>query len=143
MTLPNENEKRFVAILNRKIEIGKLMNALGHCTIGLAGSIKNQKELCLLPYSDKENGVHGQISHYPFIILKAENSNEIRKVRQECISRNTPFSDFTNTMTLGTSEEQINATIAAEEADLEYYTIVLFGSTEEVKQFTKKFSLFK
>ncbi len=141
--LPDENNKRFVAILNRKIETGKLMNALGHCTAGLTGSTEDQENLCLLPYSDKEGGVHGKISHYPFIILRAENSNEIRKIRQECVNRTIPFSDFTNTMTLGTSEEQMNATYAATEADLEYYAIVLFGSTEEIKQFTKKFSLFK
>jgi len=36
--LPDENSKRFVAVLNKKIEIGKLMNALGHMTVGLTGS---------------------------------------------------------------------------------------------------------
>ncbi|EKD43519.1 MAG: hypothetical protein ACD_72C00244G0009, partial [uncultured bacterium] len=35
--LPNENSKRFVAVLNRKIETGRIMNALGHMTAGLAG----------------------------------------------------------------------------------------------------------
>ena len=33
--LPNENSKRFIAILNKKIEPGRLMNALGHATAGL------------------------------------------------------------------------------------------------------------
>ena len=35
--LPDENTKRFAAVLNKKIEIGRFMNALGHMTAGLAG----------------------------------------------------------------------------------------------------------
>ena len=36
-TLPDENSMRFIAVLNKKIEPGRLMNALGHMTAGLAG----------------------------------------------------------------------------------------------------------
>jgi len=36
-TPPDERAKRFVAILNRKIGIGRLLNVLGHMTAGLAG----------------------------------------------------------------------------------------------------------
>ena len=141
MNLPDENEKRFVAIVNKKIELGKLMNALGHCATGLASSYKDHTELCILPYSDKENNTHGPISHFPFIVLKAENSNQIRSVKSECVARGIPFSDFTHTMTLGTTEEQLTATLNKTDDELEYYSIVLFGKTEEIKQFTRKFSL--
>ena len=30
--LPDENSKRFIAILNKKVDIGKQLNALGHMT---------------------------------------------------------------------------------------------------------------
>lgn len=142
-TLPDENSKRFIAILNKKIEIGRLMNALGHITAGLSGGSEKAEQMCFLQYQDKEGGIHPNISHFPFIVLKADNSNKIRKVRNECIARNIPFSDFTSTMTLGTSKEQLEATQKTPEEALEYYAIALFGSTDELREFTGKFSLYK
>lgn len=141
--LPNENEKRFIAVLNKKVEPGRLMNALGHITAGLAGGSGKSDDMCFLHYADKDGGAHPNISHYPFIVLRADNSNKIRTVRNECIERNIPFSDFTSTMTVGTSEEQQDATKNTAEADLDYWGIVMFGSTEELKEFTGKFSLYR
>jgi hypothetical protein len=141
-SLPNENSKRFIAVLNKKIEVGKLMNALGHMTAGLVGGTSNIQDMCFLPYEDKNGGKHPNISHFPFIILKGDNSNQIRTVRNEAIARNIQFTDFTSTMTIGTSEEQVNNTKNTEEMNLEYYGICLFGETETLRQFTKKFSLF-
>jgi hypothetical protein len=141
-TLPNENSKRFIAVLNKKVEVGKLMNALGHMTAGLVGGTTNVLDMCFLAYEDKDGGKHPHISHFPFIILKADNSNQIRTVRNEAINRKIQFTDFTSTMTIGTSEEQVNNTKNTAEVDLEYYGICLFGETEIIRQFTKKFSLF-
>lgn len=141
--LPDENSKRFVAVLNKKIETGKLMNALGHMTAGLAGGYEKQEEMCFLQYEDKDGGKHPNISHFPFIVLQADNSNKIRTVRNEAISREIPFTDFTNTMTVGTSVEQVQATKLLSELDLEYYGICLFGTTDELREITGKFSLFK
>ena len=99
--------------------------------------------MCFLQYQDKDGGTHPNISHFPFIVLKADNSNKIRRVRNECIERNIPFSDFTSTMIIGTSQEQKDATKNTSEEELEYYAIVLFGSTDELREFTGKFSLYK
>ncbi len=140
--LPDERSKRFVAILNKKIENGKLMNALGHMTAGLAGGFGRAEEMCFLEYQDKDGGIHPNISHFPFIVLKADNSNKIRTVRNEAIQRGIIFTDFTSTMTVGTSEEQQNATKNTPEQELEYYGICLFGDTDILNEFTGKFSLF-
>ncbi len=140
--LPDEKSQRFVAILNKKIETGKLMNALGHMTAGLAGGFGKGQEMHFLEYKDKDGGVHPYISHFPFIVLKAENSNQIRKIRNEALSRNVMFTDFTSTMTVGTSAEQRERTKNTPELELEYYGICLFGQTDTLKEFTGKFSLF-
>lgn len=141
--LPDESQKRFIAVLNKKIELGRLMNALGHATAGLAGGSGKAEEMCFLQYEDKNGGKHPNISHYPFIVLKADNSNKIRTVRNECIARNIPFSDFTSTMTVGTSQEQQDRTRLTPEEELDYYGIVMFGSTDELREFTGKFSLYQ
>lgn len=143
INLPNENSKRFIAVLNKKVETGRLMNALGHMTAGLAGGSTQTPDMCFLQYHDQEGGTHPNISHFPFIVLKADNSNKIRAVRQECIARNIPFSDFTSTMTVGTSQEQQDATAHSKEAEFEYFGIVMFGDTQELKEFTGKFSLYQ
>ncbi len=141
--LPDENSKRFIAVLNKKIETGKLMNALGHMSAGLVGGFENTDELCFLQYTDKDQGIHPNISHFPFIVLQADNSNKIRDVRNEAIKRGIPYTDFTSTMTVGSSKAQVDATKAAGELDLEYFGICLFGETEVLKEITGKFSLFR
>lgn len=142
-SLPDEESKRFVAVLNRKIEIGKLMNALGHMTAGLVGAYPEVNDMCFLEYRDKSNGVHPHISHYPFIILAADNSNKIRSLRNELIRRNIPYNDFTSTMTIGTSQDQVTHTANTSEIDLEYYGICTFANTDILRELTKKFSLFR
>ena len=47
-SLPDENSRRFIAVLNEKIEIGRLLNALGHMTAGLVASFPDREELCFL-----------------------------------------------------------------------------------------------
>ncbi len=141
--LPNENEKRFISILNKKIETWKLFNALWHMTAWLTGWCWEKfKEMCFLEYKDKDNWIHPNISHYPFIVLKADNWNKIRRVREEAIKRWILFSDFTSTMTVWTSEDQVNKTSETLEQDLEYYWITLFWWTDELREFTGKFSLY-
>jgi hypothetical protein len=140
--LPDENSCRFVAILNKKVEIGRLMNALGHMTAGLAGKVC-QEDMQFLDYRDRDGGIHPGISHFPFIVLAADNSNKIRTARREALARGIPFTDFTATMTVGTSQQQLDATEAAREAELEYYGLCMFGKTEIFREFTGKFSLYK
>jgi hypothetical protein len=74
--------------------------------------------------------------------LKAENSNQIRKIRNEALQRNILFTDFTSTMTVGTSADQIERTKNTPEAELEYWGVCMFGDASELKEFTGKFSLF-
>jgi len=139
----DENTMRFVAILRDDVGTGRLMNALGHMSAGLAGGFEKVKDMCFLQYQDKDGDVHPNISHYPFIVLKADNSNQIRVVREEAKKRGIIFTDFTSTMTIGKSVDQVNATKNTQEKELEYFGICLFGKTSELREFTKKFSLFK
>lgn len=139
----SDNEKRFIAILNKKIELGRLMNALGHMTAGLCANYPDIQELTFLQYVDKDGDTHPNISHFPYIVLQANNSNKIRTVREELKKREIPFTDFTHTMIAGSSADQLQQTKETHEKDMEYFGICFFGKTEEVREFTKKFSLFK
>lgn len=132
---------KLVAVMNEKIEPGILMNALAHICVGF-GAALGKENLRLVDYRDLEGGVHPNISEMPFIVLKT-NSNKIRSLRLAAQSHNVFYGDFTDTMTIGTSAEQIEKTSKIKEADLIYYGIVLYGDWEKVTQLTRKFSLWR
>lgn len=134
---------RFIAVLNKKIDPGRLMNALGHMAAGLTALFPDMTPLRFDTYVDKDGGEHKSISDNPFIVLAADNSNQIRTLRNELKSQNIPFTDFTNTMTVGTFAEQKQRTSETPELELEYYGICFFGPDELLRPHTKKFSLWK
>jgi hypothetical protein len=134
-------KNKLVAVLNKSIEPGKVMNALAHMCIGLGAAI-GKEALRLADYKDVDGGSHPFISELPFIIL-SENSNKIRKLRGEAIANNILFNDFTDTMTVGTYQEQIARTAQVKDENLVYYGIVLFGEWDKVTDLTRKFSLWK
>ncbi|OGK32599.1 hypothetical protein A3F57_03305 [Candidatus Roizmanbacteria bacterium RIFCSPHIGHO2_12_FULL_36_11] len=134
---------KFVAVLNKKIPVNLLMNALGHMAAGLSASYPNIPEMRFDSYIDKDGGDHKSISDNPFIILVADNSNKIRTLRNILIEKGIHFVDFTSTMTVGTYLEQQQRTKETPEVNLEYYGICLFGEINQVNDLTKKFSLWR
>lgn len=130
---------KFVAVLNKKIETGKVMNALAHMTVGLVGS-NPDIDMGVVNYADNDGGKH-VASKFPYIILRADNSNKIRTLRNACIEKGITFASFTSAMTVGTWEEQIERSKAIPEAELEYYGICLIGEKGVLDELTKKFSL--
>lgn len=140
--LLGDTEKRFVAILNKKIETGRALNVLGHLSAGLSNRLE-QDEATFVDYLDLDGGLHSSLSHYPFIVLKSDNSNKIRKVREQAIEHGIKFTDFTHTMIEGGSVIQQQVTSRTKEEEFEYLGICLFGSEETLKRITKKFSLYK
>jgi hypothetical protein len=130
---------KFVAVLNKKIEVGKVMNALAHMTVGLVNSYPD-KDMGVISYTDKDGGKHFA-SKWPYIILKADNSNKIRTLRNALIEKGIPFASFTNAMTIGSWEEQVERSKITPEVELEYYGICMLGEKSDLDELTKKFSL--
>jgi hypothetical protein len=138
-----DNDFKFVAILNEKVDLPKLMNALGHMTAGLVAQCEDRDAMRFLCYEDADGGKHAAISHYPFILLAARNSNQIRSLREVAVENRIIYNDFVGTMLGTSSEDQVQKTRATREKDLEYFGICLFGPAEVLNEMTRKFSLFK
>lgn len=134
---------KFVAVLNKKIPVGNLMNALAHMSAGLSASYPNIPEMRFDTYTDKDGNDHKSISDHAFVILAADNSNQIRTLRKNLIENNIHFVDFADTMTIGTYLEQQERTRQTPEEQLEYYGICMFGDKDLLSSLTKKFSLWK
>ncbi|PIN75717.1 hypothetical protein COV18_02620 [Candidatus Woesearchaeota archaeon CG10_big_fil_rev_8_21_14_0_10_37_12] len=136
-----EWKNKIVAVLSEKIEPGRAMNALAHMAFGM-GATLGKDDAFLTTYVDAQDGFHSTISGMPIIVLKAK-SSQIRKLRQEALEKKIKFNDFIDTMIAETYKEQLDRTKKKEEKDLEYWGIFLFGDFEQVKELTRKFSLWK
>lgn len=140
----DEQSQRFTIILNGSTpNIGTLMNAIGHMTAGLVGKVAKENDFVFTDYVDADGAVHPAISHFPVIVLKAKNSSQIHILRQTAITEGLPFVDFTESMTIGTTQQQLELTQQTRTEDLNYLGIAFFGNTEKLKALTKKFSLFR
>ena len=58
---------KFVAVLNKKIPVPILMNALGHMASGLSASYTNIPEMRFDSYFDLDGGNHKSISDNPLL----------------------------------------------------------------------------
>ena len=134
-------ENKLVAVMNKSAEPGTIMNALAHLSLGFGAQL-GPDELQLIDYETANGETYPAISRLPYIILRA-NSNKIRKLYEEAKARGIRFSLFTDTMTVGTWEDQIARTKVATPDTITYYGIALCGPWDEVTELTKKFSLWR
>lgn len=135
---------KFVAVLNKKVDVGKAMNALAHMTISL-GAHTGEAERDLMgfvDYMDKDNN-HHVLSKNSFVILRADNGNQLRTARRLAIEKGIRVTDFANTMQEGTYIDQLNNTKASTEESLDYFGICMFGEIQTINEITKKFQLYR
>ncbi len=137
----NETHK-FVAVINKDVEIGKALNAIAHSVAGLVSlaSEGEKEKMSFVDFVDKEESVHKNISGLSLIVLRGKN-NEIKKLRKSLIENNVLYTDFTETMTGDTYKEQLEKTLMTSEEEMKYFCITAFGSKEILDPLTRKFSL--
>lgn len=137
----NETHK-FVAVVNKNLEIGKALNAIAHSCAGLVNIAPNElkEKMSFIDFEDKDGFTHKSISGLSLIVLRGKN-NEIKKLRQNLIDQHILFTDFTETMTGDTYKEQLEKTKQTTNEEMNYYCITAFGEKEMIDPLTKKFSL--
>ncbi len=137
----NETHK-FVAVVNKDLEIGKALNAIAHSCAGLVDLAPEElrEKMSFMDFVDGDESVHKNISGLSLIVLRGKNG-EIKKLRRNLIENNLLFTDFTETMTGDTYKEQIDKTKLTKDEDMKYYCIATFGEKEILDPLTKKFSL--
>lgn len=135
--------QQFVCVINKKIEAGRALNALGHMTAGLIAMHEDHDPMRFQTYIDKDGTEHPSISDNPFIVLRADNGNKIRTLRNALREKGIKFTDFTETMIEGTYADQHKRTSETPEEGLNYYGICFFMNAADSKDLTKKFSLYQ
>ena len=134
---------KFVAAVNKNLEIGKALNSIAHSCAGLVGVAEEElkEKMSFIDFLDKDDSIHKSISGLSLIVLRGKN-NEIKKLRQSFIEHNVLFTDFTETMTGDTYKEQLNKTKQTSNEDMNYFCITAFGKKEIIDPLTSKFSLY-
>lgn len=137
----NETHK-FVAVVNKNLEIGKALNAIAHSCAGLVAMAPDElkEKMSFIDFVDKDGSNHKSISGLSLIVLRGKN-NEIKKLREQFIENNILFTDFTETMTGDTYKEQVEKTLQMSNEDMNYFCITAFGEKEIIDPLTRKFSL--
>lgn len=136
-----ESHRRFVAVLNRRHESFRLMNALGHLTAGLAQTLGDAPDY--LDYKDREGGQLGRISRYPFIVLESKNGSQLATLRAALLGAGLPAQAFVAQMLGESAEAQLRQAQEAPTADLDYVAVASFGGIEALAPLLKRFSLWK
>lgn len=133
---------KFVAVVNKNLEIGKALNSIAHSCAGLVSmaSLEEKEKMSFIDFIDKDDSIHKNISGLSLIVLKGKNS-EIKKLRQQFIENDILFTDFVETMTGDTYKEQLDKTRETTNEDMNYFCITAFGKKEAIDPLTRKFSL--
>lgn len=140
----HNDDYRLVVILNKRIETGKVMNALAHAVAGavnLAGE-SGRQALKFIKFIDLEAQEYPDISARSFIILRGSDG-DLRKVRQRALEAGLPAVCFVETMTGGTYLEQLERTKVTPTSSLAFYAVAVLGKAEALNPITKKYSLWR
>lgn len=139
------NDKyKFVAVINKDLEMGVALNAIAHSCAGLVAMAPDElkEKMSFIDFTDKDDFVHKSISGLSLIVLRGKNG-EIKKLKRALVENKMLFTDFTETMTGDTYKEQLDKTLETSEEDMKYYCIATFGEKEVLDPLTKKFSLWR
>ncbi len=135
---------KFVVILSKKIDTGVALNVASHMVAALMAKAtdEDKERMKFLEYVDGSEKIH-LVSGLSLIVLRADNSNKIRRTRYRAIEEGILYVDFTESMTGDTYAEQMNRTKVMPESELIYYGLCMFGLKEKIDPLTSKFSLYR
>lgn len=138
------DQYKFVAVINEKIEMGKALNAIAHMGLGLVNIADDEtkEKMSFIDFPDKDDEAHKSISGLSLIVLKGRNG-EIKKVRKQFAEENILFVDFVETMTGDTYAEQLEKTKEVKTEEHNYFGILAFGEIDKINPITRKLSLWR
>lgn len=143
MSEENRMAYQLAVILNKNVETGRAINAATHAVSGFIGTLNKPEQLNYLEYHDKTGELDVVISHHPTIILQASDSKELLKAYRKARAEHVPANAFIETMTIGSSQEELAILKTKTIDELDFWGVVLFGKTEDVQKVTKNFQLWK
>ena len=137
-----DNESKFVVVLNSKIAIPRLANAMLHAMIGLSSGI-TPEESEVATYESSDGGFSSLTSRYPVIVLEAKNSSQLKSLFDAARAEGITANAFVGEMIAESHDVQLEQVRSSTAANLDYWVVALFGDSERLRPMTKKFSLMR
>jgi hypothetical protein len=134
--------KKFTVIVNEKSSVPTQINAVGHLCLGV-GSLFGNNAAQMRTFTDKDGAFVATLTDYPLIILSARNAEHLRNAHQLAVVANVHCSVFVECMRTADPDEQERNIGDTSIGSHEYIAVLLFGSADELKPLTKKFSLLR
>ena len=134
--------KKFVVVLNKRLEASDLLSAIGHVTAGLVGQYGDLPAMSFVEYVDADGGTYAPVSDWPFIVLRG-GGGQIATCRERLTEIGLPAVAYLNTMVSGGSEAQQALTRETAGADLEILALATFGPRGDIDPLTKRFSVWR
>lgn len=137
-----DNDMKFVAVLNKRHSAPTLFNAVAHLSAGLVATLDGTDDT-FVKYECPAGDFNSSISRYPFIVLRADNSNQLKRLVDATNLAGIRVNVFTTSM-LGTScAQQVEATRKLTMVELDFVAVTLFGDAETMHPMIRKYSLFR
>jgi hypothetical protein len=141
--MSNKTElKKFAVIIDRNLPLTQIANAIGHLGLGLG----HHSGISDAAYSTFTNPAAGSVSYLtdcPFIILGAKSSKQLYNLHQSLMQTSIVYNIFFDNFFSHDVEEQLRQVESTDLEELKYVAIMLYGTSDELTPFTKKFSLLR
>lgn len=133
---------RYAIALNRQLEVGTQLNALGHVAVGL-GHLAPCAAQAMRRFADADRREIGLMSDHPLIVLEGANSAKLHRVYREALDAGLTCNAFVLDMKDGEPVDQEAAVGAKPPEDLVFVAVGLWGEDDAVRAVTKRLSLYR
>lgn len=134
--------KKITIVVNKELESWQVLNTVAHISSYLGNKMKDRFDTGDF-FETKDNFLHPRNSQFPIIVLstkKGQLNELIKSVRNSGML----FIGFVKEMIETTDDEELQKILSEKlDSEIEYLGIGIFGENGEVKELTKKFSLWK
>ncbi|MFN7770489.1 MAG: DUF2000 family protein [Planctomycetaceae bacterium] len=138
-----DNQFKWVVVVNRKAPLGRVLNAVGHLALGMRMAPQEEASAQFHAYKGPDGQPMAQLSHWPVIVLQAKTSSQLLALRTAAIAAGVSCQSFVEAMIGPSAEHQLEATRTTPLDQQEFIAVMLFGKSEDqLRPLTKKFSLF-
>lgn len=136
------DDQRFVAIVQRNRPLTEIVNAIAHLALGL-GNHDNTSNASYSTFNNVDVPAVSYLTDHPLIILSAKSSKELYNIHRSVLETSIPCNVFFDNMFSPDVNQQLKEVASTSLEDLNYVAIMLYGGIDELKPFTKKFSLLR
>ncbi len=134
--------KKIAIVVNKSLENWQVLNTVAHVSAYLGNKMKDQFDTGDY-FETKEGKRHPRNSQFPIIVLSAKNS-QLKNLITEVRNSGLLFIGFIKEMIETTNDEEIVKILSKkQDSEIAYLGIGILGNNDQIRELTKKFSLWK